>query len=460
MLEAAAGSDETSFGSVDVRARVRRAQRNRRIGAAVVALLCVLGAVRLVSSLPRHDAATVTAGETAGGVDLRGRWLFSALSQAVTTGSNVRPTITFTAGRLQGQSGCGTLDGDWRIKDGRLVVSDLGSSSGRCDASTSAIADVIKSVLLDDPMIGRFDADADSLKLTGESGTFVAFQRDVAEGTATAPERTAEVMKLKGRYNLVTEGNTAGPGRAPSQVRSQAWQDLDSVDVVRVSRQVGGVPFSAKALALLRPGAVTSDVRGHPGVLEATATSVSLTWEESPGITLRIDASPAVDPGAVARLLIYDSGKLLPSWGKLSNRPQDQFKVAASGEADGIPWQLQVYNSERGVCIDVAIAAGSAGGCGYPEDTVTASAYDLLDSRIVAGSASSDTALVRIEYEGIAEPSTISAVTLDGYQRRYFGGAVSSAAPIKRIVALDGSGAEMGVVADVGGGSVGNAVRP
>src|SRR5439155_12236600 len=44
--------------------------------------------------------------------------------------------------------------------------------------------------------------------------------------------------------------------------------------------------------------------------------------------------------------------------------------VVAQGDLETNHWQLEVYQSEAGLCVDLRIGPGAAGGCGSPTDPV------------------------------------------------------------------------------------------
>lgn len=165
------------FDHHDVARRVRSRRRNRLVGAGAVAVFAVVGVVAgLVVSVGDEDERLDTAGH--GGmvtVDelVADRWIVFAYSD-VTVGIDPPPFIDFGEdGQISGIDGCSTFTGTWELDGSRLNTSMQSvETSSSCVPAATGLAQL----LVEDPMVDRFDEGSDNLRLTS-GDDFFGFQR-------------------------------------------------------------------------------------------------------------------------------------------------------------------------------------------------------------------------------------------------------------------------------------------
>lgn len=131
-------------------------------------------------------------------------------------------------------------------------------------------------------------------------------------------------------------------------------------------------------------------------------------------------------------------------------------EVPVTGTVGGEAWQLVVTPAgpadQGGLCLEVRLAPGTLKNCSDWEETVAASAYEILGDRVIAGSARSSVASVRVRFGDATEPLLLPTVAADGFARRFFAATITVDAPITEVMAIDAAGNELEPVADLGGG--------
>jgi hypothetical protein len=69
--------------------------------------------------------------------------------------------------------------------------------------------------------------------------------------------------------------------------------------------------------------------------------------------------------------------------------------VVAQGTQDDTPWQIEAYDSNGGLCVDLRVVGVAAGGCGHEADTVGVSSF-VGAGQWVAGQAQPEVASVSV----------------------------------------------------------------
>jgi heat shock protein HslJ len=443
-----------------------RRRRRRVIGATlVVALVVSTGAVAMLRDASAPRSTQLTAETPVQTSRWSGRWIGFAFS-AVGTGPPGEVEVTLHPdGTLLGFNGCGEITGTWsEISDERLSFEDVQSPTAGCEAAAATNARLLQRVLTEGAEVGRFDAMPDTMKLAA-GADFVGFNRDVSFGTPTDPETTGEVLHLGDRYELIGDASVVAMTALPGETRTQRWRDPETSQEIYVSRTLGSFPFSARAMILSTTGATVTEVEinEHVGVLQSGAPgTASITWSPEEDITLSLRTSQS-DPEAVlamAEALRYERGRLrvedLTAARSMRNtdlvRPA---KLAATGEVNGVPWHFLVYEDESGTCSQLVVGYGASGTCGEPDEVVSATAPRVLGGQVVHGSAPDGAVTVRIEWDGSSvEVPTASVAGFNG--RRYFGATVDGNAAIRRVIAVDSHGEELGRNEQISGGAIGS----
>lgn len=134
-------------------------------------------------------------------------------------------------------------------------------------------------------------------------------------------------------------------------------------------------------------------------------------------------------------------------------------QVPVTGTVQDEPWQLIAVPAgspgSGAMCLEVRLARGSLKSCSDWEETIAASAYDILGDRVIAGSARSSVAAVRVRFSDATEPLVIPTVEAEGFARRFFAATITTDASIAEVMALDADGDDLEPVADLGGGVLG-----
>lgn len=241
-----AAEGPVGFDHRDIARRVRHRRRNRL---ATVAAVVVLGAVGFVAGLGDDEQVVDSVGPVTDGavtVDelVADRWVVFAYS-AVTVGASPPPFLEFgDDGRLGGVDVCRPIAGTWELDGARLVTSLEPVDEVPCANGTAGLYELLE----DDPTVGRFGEDADTLRLSSGDDFFGLHRFDRLGEVPTA-------ASLAGSWVAGTGGNddddapgavafaADGTGRLEILGCSQAFEwslEDDALDVDELDRD--GVP--------------------------------------------------------------------------------------------------------------------------------------------------------------------------------------------------------------------------
>ncbi|MBI2168652.1 MAG: hypothetical protein HYU28_04000 [Actinobacteria bacterium] len=126
--------------------------------------------------------------------------------------------------------------------------------------------------------------------------------------------------------------------------------------------------------------------------------------------------------------------------------------VVAEGDVEGEPWKLVVYDSTRGICVDLHFDRAAGGGCGFPVPDQSPLAASLSESRrgghafvlFVHGVARSDVTKVRVDFRS-GSTTTLTTVGHDaGLGVVFFVLPVPVGEEVLQLVAVTEDGREVG----------------
>lgn len=195
------------FDHREIARRVRHRRRNRLAGLAAVVVLGVVGFVagfadgeQVVDSVGPVQDGAVTVDEL-----VADRWVVFAYS-AVTVGASRPPFLEFgDDGRLGGVDVCRPISGTWELDGARLVTSLEQVEEVPCADGTAGLYELLQ----DDPTIGRFGEDEDTLRLSS-GDDFFGLQRFDRLGDIPTP------TLLEGEW--LAGGGAAGGADSPGSV--------------------------------------------------------------------------------------------------------------------------------------------------------------------------------------------------------------------------------------------------
>jgi heat shock protein HslJ len=176
LLEQAADTGVPGFDADDVRRRVARRSRTRRLAVAGVAAAVLAGTGMLLASSDRTTDRLDVADEPGGsetGAWLLGRWEPAAYSAVVAPQEGV--FLDFgTDDTLRGHDGCNSFTTTWSVEGNTLVIGDIEQTLIGCNpGQDTQLVDILR----DGPTVSD-DPDAPGeLELRSERG-FVTFERE------------------------------------------------------------------------------------------------------------------------------------------------------------------------------------------------------------------------------------------------------------------------------------------
>lgn len=223
-------------------ARSRRARARSGLPALGLVLAISLSACSIEDSpgswsppsTPTSGEAEPTTGEAAptteapAGEDLLGTWelrtdFLQDSGQTARAGERP-PALTFEDGTLAVDTGCNTGSGDYEVSGDEITLGPVALTMRACDGPTGALESVVIGLLAAENL--AFGIDDETLTLTAEDGTTLAFERsedrDSGESTATtsAPSETstATTSAPTGTSNATTSAPTeTSTSTAPDQ---------------------------------------------------------------------------------------------------------------------------------------------------------------------------------------------------------------------------------------------------
>lgn len=165
--------------------------------------------------------------EAPAGADLMGTWELRTdflRDSGQQTGAGERPpTLTFEDGTLAVNTGCNTGSGDFEVNGDEITLGPVALTMRACDGPTGALEGVVVGLLGAESL--AFGIDGETLTLTAQDGTTLAFERsegsaggegggDAAASTG-APTSTSSTSKDPGQGTATTAptGTSTQPAR-------------------------------------------------------------------------------------------------------------------------------------------------------------------------------------------------------------------------------------------------------
>lgn len=221
-----------------------------------------------------------------------------------------------------------------------------------------------------------------------------------------------------------------------------------------VHRKVGN-PLDVAAELQLDPNATATEVNGHEGV-SLPGPDVALGWLETPEVTLWVTSRrlPEAEIRRIADGIRYDptedhltvsdaSGPIDPGD---QNRQLSEPIIVADGEADGVAWRLEVYQSDAGVCVDLRYYRGMTGGCGFDvpaQRVIGIGSVPLGGLQAIHGPVRRDVATIQIHLAS-GDIITVTPVGQDlGFPVHFYVAVVPADDPADVIVAINTAGREV-----------------
>lgn len=210
-----------------------------------------------------------------------------------------------------------------------------------------------------------------------------------------------------------------------------------------------------------QPGARRIEVNGHPAALVEPRQGAILSWAPSDGLSVTLTVSsrnlPAAEVRRVADGIAYEPDDdevpiTAPGSRGDGSDPTGPRVAVASGGTEDSTWELIVYRSQAGLCVDVVTTGrGSGGGCSHEGLSGRALLGGLGGTRrpdggiaqFVSGPARKDVAQVRVTFETGA-PLLVPPVGADaGFRVNFYATEIPECRSVTAIVALDAAGREL-----------------
>jgi hypothetical protein len=118
--------------------------------------------------------------------------------------------------------------------------------------------------------------------------------------------------------------------------------------------------------------------------------------------------------------------------------------VVADGDIETNHWQLEVYESKAGLCVDLRMGPGAAGGCGSPADPVGVGVSRVGGVEWLHGPVRKDVARLRVELSDGQALDVSPVGDRAGFPVNFYVVVVPAGAEVAQVISLDAAGDEIG----------------
>lgn len=171
-----------------------------------------------------EDTVTESSGGSTGEDALQGTWqLRTDYLRAAGSDAELQkvPTLTFDDGSLGVNTGCNTGGGDYQVSGDQLTIGPVALTMRACEGATGDLERLVSSLLGAGEL--TFAVEGDSLRLTAEDGTTLAF----SAGEAGVGDGASDATGTATTSRPTATGQTGNSGSTATETQTQRAKQSD-----------------------------------------------------------------------------------------------------------------------------------------------------------------------------------------------------------------------------------------